>query len=164
MFSLTLKVLLAFLLLLDSSATSADVVASKEFIAEGEQFSRLTFDSKEKERLANETFWGRLYIDSFPDRNGVQYFRAHFDSPPPSNFTTFTLADPITLCGDDLSSDAVASESILVVRRGFCSFSQKTLVAQKMGFRGVLFVNNKVSASGRIYCRYNSKSALINVI
>jgi hypothetical protein len=111
---------------------------------EEHQFSQLNFDSDER----IETFWGRLYLP-FPDRKGFQYFRAHYGVAPPMEATSFLLAKPIDLCDtpsideEGLGYDEDLSDKILVVRRGNCSFAQKSLAAMELGAQGVLLVNNE---------------------
>ena len=113
------------------------------------QFSQLTFDSDQKRNGTNleSSFWGRIYIDSFPDRKGFQYFRAHYGIAPPIEVTNFVLANPIHLCyaatsvNEEGSPRTDYTNKTLVVRRGECGFYQKSQTAAAYGAQGILIVN-----------------------
>lgn len=112
--------------------------------------SKLNFDSH------NESTWGRLYLQGFPGHNGMQYFRAHFGSEPPLHHVKFVLANPSTYCRDndeeersvgksnDLSPSTFDVDTILVVKRGDCTFVEKSQRAKDVGAGGLLIVNNEV--------------------
>lgn len=101
--------------------------------------------------MTKSSFWGRLYLNGFPNRKGTQYFRAHFGSVPPTNEITFTLASS-SLCKRDIATTQEREfdkmdDLIVVELRGNCTFEEKAWTAQQYGARGILFVNNEVSAS-----------------
>lgn len=118
------------------------------------------YDEDKKTSLKHEiSFWGRLYIDGFPGENGMQYFRAHFGQSPPSAKVKFILAPHLDDCrdGDDddddghsssVDVDLIDNDTILVVKRGNCTFGEKAQLAHDLGAGGILLVNNEVS-SGR---------------
>ena len=100
----------------------------------------------------------------------MQYFRAHFGSPPPPDNASdgpsrLVLADPLTMCDDDgapalrnakslrpahdeaghgnVSGDGNGGGSaVLVALRGGCSFAEKAILAEGAGAGGILFVNS----------------------
>src|SRR4051812_16991521 len=82
--------------------------AGDEWLALPEVFSNLDFDAdstpaKEDDiegqiRLRSTRFWGRLYIDGWPQT--VQFFRAHFGIEPPLGRKTFVFAEPRDACQD----------------------------------------------------------------
>ena len=100
----------------------------------------------EDESLAKDSFWGRLYFNDFPQRKGVQYFRAHFGLEPPRGEITFLLKEPYNLC-DSIVDDEVRGDGkkFLVAIRGECSFGEKVKVANEAGADGLVIVNNVVS-------------------
>jgi len=149
--SIAFSMFLCLALVVGFAASTTQVTVLNE-AKEKHTFSQLSFDTdpfhhEEESTLANESFWGRLYIESFPDRKGFQYFRAHYGVPPPVNETTFVLADPIDLCSDEEYTAGNLKDTVLVVRRGVCSFADKSRAAHEAGARGILFVNNEVSIS-----------------
>jgi hypothetical protein len=140
---------------------------------EEQLFSKLTFDVKDEinffrerslkegdiggieEEELNSSFWGRLYIDGFPGQNGMQYFRAHFGSLPPLHRVTFRLGQSLEYCDNDNDNDndndlenedkdVFDKDTIVVVKRGNCPFSEKAQRAFDSGAGGILFINNEV--------------------
>ena len=125
-----------------------------------DRFSVLSFDQvddfaiagdvEEESKQEDMSFWGRLYIDGFPDLLGMQYFRAHFGFRPPSNIVRFTLATPFTMCDDDFrpvlnNTGRIDKDTIIVTKRGDCSFVEKAQVGLEAGAGGLLVINNEVS-------------------
>ena len=125
-----------------------------------DRFSVLNFDQvddfatagdiEEESKQEDMSFWGRLYIDGFPDLLGMQYFRAHFGFRPPSNIVRFILATPSTMCDDDFrpvlnNSGLIDKDTIIVAKRGDCSFVEKAQVGLEAGAGGLLVINNEVS-------------------
>ena len=102
-------------------------------------------------------------MDRFPGHNGMQYFRAHFGNEPPLHRVKFVFANPSTYCKDndddddddeerksaveksnELSPSTFDLDTILVVKRGDCTFVEKSQRAQDAGAGGLLIVNNEV--------------------
>ena len=119
----------------------------------------LNSKDEDKSSLKHEiSFWGRLYIDGFPGENGMQYFRAHFGQSPPKTKVKFTLAPHLDDCRDRDDDDDVVDDdedtivyknlidddTILVVKRGNCTFGEKAQLAHDLGAGGILLVNNEV--------------------
>ena len=147
------------------------IVASDERDDRG---SELDFRSIEENQLKADASWGRLYIDGFPGESGIQYFRANFGSVPPSHRVKFVLDDStsMTYCNSDDKnnddheneevneveksstprSDQFDSDTIIVVKRGSCSFAEKAKRAQATGAGGLLIINNEVRSEGSSYC------------
>jgi hypothetical protein len=46
--------------------------------------------------LRKTRYWGRLYLDGWPQP--IQYFLAHFGSPPEMEERPILVADPPTAC------------------------------------------------------------------
>lgn len=122
--------------------------------------SQSEHDSGEHNELlmAKSSFWGRLFLDGFPDRKGIQYFRAHFGSTPPENGITLTLASPNSLCEEDGQRSTTKGQGfgsmanlIVVALRGNCTFEEKARIAEQNSARGVLIVNNEVRANSTLY-------------
>ena len=92
----------------------------------------------------NDSFWGRLYIDGFPGQ--MQYFRAHFGGLPPPQRVKFKLAQPLNYCDDvqGENNNAFDSDTIIVAKRGNCTFVEKAQRAYDNGAGGILFINNEV--------------------
>ncbi|KAL7546360.1 hypothetical protein ACHAWF_009699 [Thalassiosira exigua] len=119
--------------------------AKKELLMLPNQHSVLNFGEKNENKPVESAWWGRLYVDGFP--NSFQYFRAHFGSPPSNKPVQLVLADPLNMCefGEPvLNWPAVASghSKVLVVARGGCTFGEKARKARENDFGGILFVNN----------------------
>jgi hypothetical protein len=72
----------------------------------------------EEAELRNSRWWGRLYIDGWPQT--VQYLRAHFGEPPPTGLRRVVVSDPIDGCSPlkydddpDKYAGAIGEESVL---------------------------------------------------
>lgn len=107
-----------------------------------ERFSNINFNSHV------ESTWGRLYIERLPGHNGIQFFRGHFGAlTPPLHSVKFVVADPLTYCNgktEKSSQDLFGSDSVVVVKRGECSFVAKSKRVQESGASGILLINNEV--------------------
>lgn len=125
--------------------------AGDEWLALPEVFSNLDFaanstfasedDVEGQISLRASRFWGRLYIDGWPQT--IQYFRAHFGIEAPLGRKRFVFAEPRDGCQDLTNADLIDSSHILLVNRGSCTFGTKAKVAQKAGAAGVLIINNE---------------------
>lgn len=133
-------------------------LSEDDWISLPEVFSKLDFeadtkfahesDIKGQIELRNTRYWGRLYIDGFPQT--IQYFRAHFGIVPPignklllfiMNHLLFHLiigkkifvfSDPIDGCGD-INADGLTENHILLIKRGNCTFGTKAKNAFNTG-------------------------------
>lgn len=167
MFMPSLFFITSFLLLpVATCASNADFINSRgrqsQSVDEEERFSNLNFnaydgygaktifDSESDLAKESNSFWGRLFIDGFPGENGMQYFRAHFGILPPSlHKVRFVLAQHLDECSDggrlnEVDENLIDHDTVLVVKRGNCTFGEKAQRAHDAGAGGILFVNNEV--------------------
>jgi hypothetical protein len=122
-----------------------------EWLALPEVFSNLDFaadstpapddDVEAQLRLRSTRFWGRLYLDGWPQT--IQYFRAHFGIEPPLGRKRFVFAEPRDACSDLENAELINKNHILLVHRGTCTFGTKAKIAEKAGASGVIIINNE---------------------
>ena len=107
-------------------------------------------DIKGQKELRDARFWGRLYIEGWP--YPLQYYLAHFSEPPPLGTMNILNAQPSYGCGpytDDFNkiyqsmSKEQIEKTILLTKRGECSFTQKARKAKELGFKSIAFVNDR---------------------
>lgn len=92
-------------------------------------------------RLRATRFWGRLYIEGWPQT--IQFFRAHFGIEPPMGKKRFVFAEPRDACTRLENGDLITQDHILLVNRGTCTFGQKAKVAQSTNASSVIIINNE---------------------
>jgi len=92
-------------------------------------------------RLRSTRFWGRLYIDGWPQT--IQFFRAHFGIEPPVGRKTFVFAEPRDACSDLTNAEHLTSDHVLLVHRGTCTFGTKAKFAEKTNATGIIIINNE---------------------
>ena len=164
-----LSLILFLLILVATFASNADYinqrgkdVDQKQHRSSEERFSNLNFNAydgynaiaeynlKDNNEKQYNSFWGRLFIDGFPGENGMQYFRGHFGTMPQSlRKVKFVLAQHLDDCSeaDDstiLDEDLIDYDTVLVAKRGICTFGEKAQRAIEAGAGGILFLNNEV--------------------
>ncbi len=143
-------VILAVLLVLCNYCHCEDVrpaslfKAGDEWLSLPEVFSNLDFqadstpaseeDVQGQIRLRSTRFWGRLYIDGWPQT--IQFFRAHFGIEPPLGRKTFVFAEPRDACSDLTNAEHLTSDHVLLVHRGTCTFGTKAKIAAKTNATG----------------------------
>lgn len=125
--------------------------AGDEWLALPEVFSNLDFnadstpaseeDIEGQIRLRSTRFWGRLYIDGWPQT--IQFFRAHFGIAPPLGKKTFVFAEPRDACSDLTNAEHLTSDHILLAHRGTCTFGTKAKFAEKTKASGIIIINNE---------------------
>lgn len=114
---------------------------------QAEDFAELGNDEEESRRV-ELSFWGRLYIDGLP--YPVQYFRAHFGTTPANDTVSLLIASPANMCDSEgvpvllNSQSEIDSNTVVVVERGDCTFSEKALLVNRTGAAGILYINNEV--------------------
>ena len=124
---------------------------TEELLMLPDRYSVLNFEKtdgvEEQELSVESSWWGRLYVQGFPSPK--QYFRAHFGRAPPDGEVKLLLASPLTMC-DDISGLAmldndheVDSSTVIVAKRGSCTFGDKATLAHELGSSGILFINNE---------------------
>lgn len=92
-------------------------------------------------KLRSTRFWGRLYIDGWPQT--IQYFRAHFGKEPPLGRKRFVFAEPRDACDDLTNSHLLTKDHVLLVNRGTCTFGTKAKNAQKTNASAIIIINNE---------------------
>mmetsp|Transcript_14675 Transcript_14675/g.14774 ORF Transcript_14675/g.14774 Transcript_14675/m.14774 type:complete len:467 (+) Transcript_14675:185-1585(+) len=124
---------------------------SDDWLALPEVFSNLDFSAdstpaKEEDiegqmRLRSTRFWGRLYLDGWPQT--IQYFRAHFGIEPPFGRKTFVFAEPRDACTDLENAKYLTSSHVVFVNRGVCTFGTKAKNIHKTNASAVIIINNE---------------------
>ena len=122
-----------------------------EWLALPEVFSNLDFaadsnwaeddDVEGQKRLRATRFWGRLYIQGWPQT--VQFFRAHFGVEPPMGKKRFVFAEPRDGCGELTNGHLLTEEHVVFVNRGTCTFGQKAKSVQAAGASAIVIINNE---------------------
>ena len=123
----------------------------EEWLALPEVFSNLDFSAdstpaKEEDidgqiSLRATRFWGRIYIDGWPQT--IQFFRAHFGIEPPIGRKTFIFANPRDGCEPIQLSHPLNSSYVLLVHRGTCTFGTKAKNAQNANASAIVIINNE---------------------
>ena len=92
-------------------------------------------------RLRDSRFWGRMYIDGWPQT--IQFFRAHFGISPPMGKKTFVFAEPRDACEELTNAAQLTSDHVVLVNRGTCTYGQKSKNVQSAGASAVVIINNE---------------------
>ena len=124
---------------------------SDDWLALPEVFSNLDFtadntpaseeDIEGQIRLRATRFWGRLYIDGWPQT--IQYFRAHFGIAPPMGRKIFVFAEPRDGCSEYSNAHLLTSDHVLLVNRGSCTFGTKAKIAAQTNATAIIIINNE---------------------
>ena len=122
-----------------------------EWLALPEVYSKLDFsadstpateeDIEGQIHLRASRFWGRIYIDGWPQT--VQFFRAHFGIEPPMGRKVFVFPDPRDACEEIKNPEYYTSDHVLLVNRGKCTFGAKAKNAQKTAATAIVIINNE---------------------
>lgn len=125
--------------------------AGDEWLALPEVFSNLDFDADSTPAseddipgqisLRSTRFWGRLYINGWPQT--IQFFRAHFGIEPPMGRKTFVFAEPRDACEELSNADMLTEDHVLLVHRGTCTFGTKAKNAERTNATGIIIINNE---------------------
>ena len=92
-------------------------------------------------RLRSTRFWGRLYIDGWPQT--IQYFRAHFGTVAPMGRKRFVFAEPRDACAELTNAHLLTPAHVLLVNRGTCTYGQKAKFAQRTNASAIVIINNE---------------------
>lgn len=92
-------------------------------------------------QLRNSRFWGRLYIEGWPQT--IQYFRAHFGSEPPIGRKQFVFAEPRDACEELKNGHLLTENHVLLANRGTCTYGTKAKNAQKTKATAIFIINNE---------------------
>lgn len=122
-----------------------------EWLALPEVFSNLDFNADNSPadeddidgqlNLRSTRFWGRLYIDGWPQT--IQFFRAHFGKEPPYGRKRFVFAEPREACTELENGHLITDDHVLLVNRGTCTYGTKAKVAKIAGAAGIVIINNE---------------------
>mmetsp|Transcript_22223 Transcript_22223/g.32332 ORF Transcript_22223/g.32332 Transcript_22223/m.32332 type:complete len:459 (+) Transcript_22223:67-1443(+) len=123
-----------------------------DWLALPEVFSNLDFqadntpapehDIDAQMRLRSSRFWGRLYLNGWPQT--IQFFRAHFGIEPPYGKKRFVFAEPRDACGPELeNAHLLTSDHIVLANRGRCTYGQKALNVKKTAASAIIIINNE---------------------
>jgi hypothetical protein len=98
-------------------------------------------DIKGQLELRASRYWGRLYIDGWPQT--VQFFRAHFGVEPPTGRKTFVFAEPRNGCSELTNAHLLTKDHVLLVNRGVCTYGAKAKIAAATNASSVIIINNE---------------------
>lgn len=122
-----------------------------EWLSLPEVFSNLDFsadstpareeDIEGQIHLRSSRFWGRVYIDGWPQT--IQFFRAHFGIEPPMGKKTFVFAEPRDACTDFTNAHLLTDNHVILAHRGSCTFGSKAKFAEKTNATGIIIINNE---------------------
>lgn len=98
-------------------------------------------DAEGQLNLRNSRFWGRLYMDGWPQT--VQFFRAHFGIAPPTGMKTFVFAEPRDACIDLTNAEFLTEDHVVLVHRGTCTYGTKAINVHKTKASSVIIINNE---------------------
>ena len=122
-----------------------------EWLALPEVFSNLDFnadnspadedDVEGQMRLRSSRFWGRLYIDGWPQT--IQFFRAHFGKEPPYGRKKFVFAEPREACTALDNGHLITNDHVLLANRGTCTYGTKAKIAKESGASAIIIINNE---------------------
>ena len=123
----------------------------EDWLALPEVFSNLDFnadnapadegDVDAQMQLRSTRFWGRLYIDGWPQ--SIQFFRAHFGKEAPFGRKRFVFAEPRDACSSLENAHLITADHILLVNRGICTYGNKAKTAKAAGASGIVIINNE---------------------
>ena len=122
-----------------------------DWLALPEVFSNLDFtadstpateeDLQGQMRLRATRFWGRLYLDGWPQP--IQYFRAHFGTDAPFGKKHFVFAEPRDACDPLTNSHLITPDHIVIANRGRCTYGSKAKLALAANASAIIIVNNE---------------------
>jgi hypothetical protein len=125
-------------------------LGDNDWLALPEVFSNLDFnadnspaaehDIEGQLRLRSTRFWGRLYIDGWPQT--IQFFRAHFGIEAPIGRKTFVFAEPRDACSTLLNTGLTA-DHVIIANRGNCTFGSKAKIVKDSPATAIIVINNE---------------------
>lgn len=123
----------------------------EDWLSLPEVFSNLDFsadnapasedDIEGQKKLRDTRFWGRLYLDGWPQT--IQFFRAHFGISPPMGKKTFVFAEPRDACAPLTNSNQLNENYVVLVNRGTCTYGQKAKNVENAGASAIIIINNE---------------------
>ena len=94
-------------------------------------------DDAGERALRDAGTFGHLLVDGWP--SPIEYRRGHFGTGPPSGERTIALAEPRDACSP--LAPASARGSVVIARRGGCTFGTKANRTAEAGAAALLIVN-----------------------
>jgi len=91
--------------------------------------------------LRDTRFWGRLYIEGWPQT--IQFFRAHFGGSPPIGRKRFVFAEPRDACSPLTNAEHITADHIVLANRGTCTYGTKAKFVSATAAGAVVIVNNE---------------------
>lgn len=116
-----------------------EVFSNLDFTADSSPASEEDLDGQLKLRATR--FWGRLYLDGWPQ--SIQFFRAHFGTVAPMGRKRFVFAEPRNACSELTNAHLLTSEHVLLVNRGVCTYGQKAKFAKNTKASAIVIINNE---------------------
>jgi len=123
----------------------------EEWLALPEVMSRLDFfadsspvseeDREGQLRLRDTRFWGRLYIEGWPQT--IQFFRAHFGDTPPLGRKQFVFAEPRDACSPLTNAAHLTADMVVLANRGTCTYGTKAKNVMQTAASAVIIINNE---------------------
>jgi hypothetical protein len=121
------------------------LLPDRESVLKFDTLQDFSTDPAEAKILRDAAHWGRLFVKDFPVT--FQFFRAHYGSAPPDGMVDILLAEPENMCEDFnaflANKDRIGENTVIAAIRGNCTFGEKSIVAEALGAKGILFLNNE---------------------
>lgn len=135
----------------DERKPSVFKVGEDEWVSLPEVFSNLDFfadntpateeDIEGQLSLRSTRFWGRIYIDGWPQ--SIQFFRAHFGIEAPLGRKTFVFAEPRDACQELTNAGFLTTDHVVLANRGNCTFGTKARIVERSGAAAIIIINNE---------------------
>lgn len=116
-----------------------EVMSNLDFFADSSPASEE--DIEGQNALRDSRFWGRLYIEGWPQT--IQFFRAHFGSQAPMGRKTFVFAEPRDACSPLTNAEHLTSDHVILANRGTCTYGTKAKNVRQSAASAVVIINNE---------------------
>lgn len=116
-----------------------EVMSNLDFFADSAPASEEDIEGQNKLRATR--FWGRLYIEGWPQT--IQFFRAHFGSAAPIGRKQFVFAEPRDACEPLTNAEHLTKDHIVLANRGTCTYGTKAKIVDAAGGAAVVIINNE---------------------
>lgn len=116
-----------------------EVMSNLDFSADSSPASEE--DVEGQMRLRESRFWGRLYIEGWPQT--IQFFRAHFGTQAPMGRKTFVFAEPRDACSTLTNAEHLTEEHVVLANRGTCTYGTKAKNVVQSGASAIVIINNE---------------------
>lgn len=123
----------------DETMLLPEVLSNLDFSADSKPAS--DDDIEGQLRLRDTRFWGRMYIDGWPQT--IQYFRAHFGNGPPLGRKKIVFAEPRNACQQLENAEHLNEDYIVIANRGVCTYGTKAKNVMASNVSAIVIVNNE---------------------